>query len=358
MNAGKGDGPVLPRFYLRHGLPGGTVRCAYHRTLIDGTDRYTRGNGSDWSWTATGGVPESEVPVDWSGDWLVTTAPVATLTRTRRGDRRRDGWTKRDTPEYSGPVPGDIGQLHVDLPERPDPATVAHHVVHDAAHACWQCRQFVAHYEPKWTPGPDVTEHQDLTGFAPLPGQLPPTVDISAWRFPPTETPGRRLFSDGKVDAVTPQWVVDDPSALAVFGQGAAHLLRGRLTGFRSAVGTVLANDPRVGSFYDFHGSRDYQGFSVTVRVPWETHRIRIERVKPTSRSRKTQPVQRDVWAIEQRLDIAVPEALPAPNLADAVATWDEAVAREVARFFPYGDVAACDHCEGRGWVARPGGGA
>lgn len=349
---------TIPRFYLRHALPDGTARCAYHRSLVDGTERRTYGGEDSWTWSATG-AGDTPIDAEWSDDWLITTAPIATLTRRRPGPRRDDGWTKREQSDYEGPIPPDADDKHADKPERPAAAEVAHYAEHDAQHACWTCREFIAHYTRNWAPGPDLVEHQDLTGFAPLPGEPPPQIDTSTWRYPPVGTPGRGLLSAGRVEPATPRWIVADPSALAVFGQGAAHLLPGRLTGLRSAVGSALAKHPNIGSFNDFHGSgTTHRGFSVTVRIPWETHRTRTEHVKPTPRSRKTQPVQRDVWAIEQRLDIVVPDAFPAASLAEALASWDEAVEHELARFFPYGDVAACDHCAGRGYVARPTGGA
>lgn len=359
-------GPTLPRFYLRHDLPDDTARYAYHRDLIDGAAKRDAWDRSDpaagWSWSAVwdnGTDDAGPCDVEWSGDWLISTDPIAELTRRRPGPRRRDGWSKRPAAEYGGPAPGDPAKLHAAAPEQPEPEWVQHYAEHDAEHACWQCRQFTAHYEPRYVEGDEVVEHQDLTGFELLPGGTPPAIDTSAWRYPPRAMPGRGAFSSDEVKLSHPEWTVDDPSVTAVFGRTAEHLMRGRLTGLRSAVGAALAGHPRVTNFHDWHDSNrsGCKGFSVRVRVPWETHRTRTEHVKDTPRSRKTHPVQRDVWAIEKDLQIEVPDAVMASNLADAIAGWDDVVERQLARFFPYGDVAACDHCEGRGYVARPGGG-
>lgn len=363
MSAQQTD-PVLPRFYLQHTLPDGTARYAYHADLIEQSGRDRWGStkpGSGWTWGAVARDGSDEIPcgIEWSGDWLIADQRIDTLTRRKPGPRIRAGWAKRETADYGGPAPGDPVKLHAAAPEQPEQAWIDHYAEHDAQHACWKCRQFVAHYEPAWQQGPEVVEHQDLSGVELLPGGMPPRIDVEQWRHRPTGSQSGGPFSGNRVQPADPQWTVDDPSALVVFGQGAAHLLPGRLSGFRSAVAAVLSNHPRVGKFYDWHGPRSAtgrHGFEVTVRVPWETRRTRTEHVKPTPRSRKTVPVQRDVWAIEQSVQIEVPDAIAAPNLAAAIAAWDDEVERTVARFFPYGDVAACDHCQGRGYVARPTG--
>lgn len=320
---------VTPSYYLVHPTPVGQ-RYAYPRSLIPlaVVDRYA-------SWPPT--TPESLTVSEPAGTgltagkhWLITDAPIVELRREQAAPRVLDGWMKRDQPSMDGPVSPDMKNAFDAAPQRPGDAEVAHFAEHDAAHACWVCAVFAATYGHHFIAGEPVITSERLDGWLPLSAEMDPDPDQ--------------------------QWAVDDPSLLAIYGAHTAHLWPGSLPGLRKAIAERLKTHPMVSNFYDWHesGFQGFRGFSITVRVPWETHRRETKNEKhPGYPRRKARPVTRDVWAMTVDVKLAVSAGLHAPTKAAALDGFDASVERVLARFFPFGlNPRACDHCGGTGRVS------
>lgn len=317
---------VVPTYYLVHETPVGT-RYAYPLAGVNLVEhRYQRGSWAAESLTVT---DPATALVQTVGDWLISDMPLVELRRERPGHRVEDGLEKRDAPSVEGPVSPDLLAAFEAAPDRPSSADAEHYAEHEAAHACWQCRVYSVTYRTRYVPGEPIVDTQRFDDWRPLPGDVDP-------------------------DPARP-WTVRDSSTLAVYGAHTAHLWPGHLGGLRAAVAEQLQAHRYVVDFHDWHGnsSRDYRGFSITVRVPWETHRRKTTVEKdPRYPRRKAREVTRDDWAISAREMHEVPAGVFGLTKADAIAAFDAAVEREVRRFLPFGmNPRACNHCDGMGWV-------
>lgn len=318
---------LLPRYYLRHDTPAGP-RFAYPASGIDGTEirGYRPDIGNGWTWTVT--TPHSAAA--WSGSWLIADQPIHVLSRHRPGSRVRDGWIKRTEPSSSRPMPPEAAARFADAPERPAAEQAAHYVEHEAEHACWECAEFHAFYGAHHVQGPDVVEVQTFDAWQPLDAQLDQHPDQT--------------------------WTVTDGSLLAIYGAHTAHLWPGYLTDLQEAVVAALNEHPLIGEVN--HWTHKRGEISATVKVPFEPRRTRTTNEKDhRNPRRKPRPVTREVWGMERRTELHITDRVHGTSKADAVARWDDVVAREVARFVPHGrHSAVCGTCDGVGLVVTDGG--
>lgn len=311
---------VTPSYYLVHDTPVG-ARYAYPLTLVSLAKRSY--SSAPWEVGGTTIAEPSSTSFEVRGDWLVADAPIVWLRRESPGPLVRDGWKKTAALDSQGPVSPDLAAAFASLPEQPTPQDVAHFVEHDAAHACWQCRVFSAAYEARYVSSDPVVETQSFDGWLPLPGDIDPA---------PSRT-----------------WQVDDTSLLSIYGRHTAHLWPGVLLGLREPVIERLKAHPLVSTVIDSIS----KGATLWVRIPWETPKSRVTHVKPYGK-RKTVAKTVPVYAMETRLEMQFPDGISATTKASAVDSFDAAVDRQVERVLPFGeDPAACDHCEGLGWVRR-----
>jgi hypothetical protein len=326
----------FPRYYLAHETPEGP-RYAYpikgiglfNREHRPNLDDLLAGVGSTGKPVISVAQPEG-AHLAARGSWLISDAPLVSLTRALPGRSVRAGWVKRDAIVEESPVAPELTAAFEAATSYPEPEFVAHYDEHQAPHACWRCRVFGVVYRQNFKPGPDMVEIEGFAGWAPLSGEPDLYPDL--------------------------EWTVRDSSLLAIYGAHTAHLWPGELTGLRTEVGKRLKAHPSVDKFYDWHGHRSadrhqYFGFSIDVVVPWETPKTKTTYEVPP-RKRKAVPVTRPVYAMRVPVQLDVPLGVFAASKAEAVAGFDAAVDAQVARFFPYGNrPVACEHCHGTGQV-------
>jgi hypothetical protein len=212
----------------------------------------------------------------------------------------------------------------VAAPDIPTDDNVEHWGTHESED-CLRCQVFLAVNERAYTQPPAVNATVDFTAWVPLPGTPDPNPD--------------RL------------WVLDDTSAIAVYGAHTAHLWPGYLPGLRDRVYSLLQADPRVEYVFDSRNHRDqpHGSLQTTVPIKWETPKTSI-RSRTGTRGQKLRgrveipaPI-----AHSARTTVVVPDGVRAATKADAVAAWDSVVARYVGLLVPV-DVVACNHCDGHG---------
>lgn len=117
------------------------------------------------------------------------------------------------------------------------------------------------------------------------------------------------------------------------------HLFAGHMGGFRAAMTEAVKAMPRVRYCHDTGG-----GLDVTVEVAYSPPRTR----QAALGHRRRKVAVPDLAT--RHLHFTVPEQVPGENRAQAAAEWDR-LAAELRAEVESATVAACAHCDGRGYV-------
>lgn len=311
---------MLPPYYLTHETPAGR-RYAYPRP------------GRDADYGLMFPIAAS-TPVEWStvsgsvvqrGDWLISTKPMEQVTVTWQPPDEPGPWVKR-TEAPDDPI---ARQAWVHAPEAPSISDVEHFRSYgcDDDECCLRCQFLRVMYRRVPVAPPAKSRQFDFSLWRPLPGD----VDM----YP------------------AQQWVVDEPSLLAVFGKHTAHMWPGAVPGFREAVKKALEGHPRVEHVFEDRARLRPGTYEVVSRIPWEKPRTvlrdRYGRAGRKLRGREQVP---SPIAHTSRVTLNVAEGLHASSKARAVGSWDAEIERVVGRFLP-ADVVACDRCDGHGHLLR-----
>lgn len=311
---------LLPRYYLRHETPTG-LRLAYPVPDLEGYPRsYYPKELPVVEWS----TPE-EIPIVRSGSWLIAPEPLTLVTATWLPHPTVGPYVKTETP----PTDPMEHAAWAAAPNEPDPKKVTAVESCGCDDDCSRCTVFRMVYVRSWQQPPPVEQVIDFASYQPLPGDIDPD-------------PGR-------------DWVVDDNSLLAVYGEHTAHLWPGQLPGFRERIYELLKGDPRVRHVFDSERHRDQPRGSLqtTVEIPWEKPRTAL-RSRYGRSGRKLQGKEQVPQPIAHTATTAirVPSGLRAPHKAAAIYKWDLATADYLAALIPV-DVVTCDRCDGHGHLLR-----
>jgi hypothetical protein len=305
----------LPSDYLTHDTPAGP-RFAYPRPQLEDYPSHWQDKPA-----VTWATPdESWVTIVEVGSWLVADTPVRVVTASWLPPTRPGPWRKTTDP----PLDPYARPAWDAAPEVPPAEEVEHHDTH-LVETCLRCELFrVLHDRPR-VQSPPETRTVDFTSWVPLPGAPDPDPDK--------------------------QWVLNDSSAVAVYGAHTAHLWPGYLPGFRDRVYELLQADPRVQYVFDAKNHRDQTPGSLQTTVPirWDTPKTSI-RSRTGARGQKLrgreeipQPI-----AHSARTTLVVPTGVSGATKAEALARWDSEIARYVGLLVPV-DVVTCNRCDGHG---------
>jgi hypothetical protein len=144
-----------------------------------------------------------------------------------------------------------------------------------------------------------------------------------------------------------PQWVAQLPHALTERPEY-WHLFPGHIPGLVSHLMNVFKGMPRVE--HVFHNFQNTPGVYVSLRVPYDEPRTEWRAYT----GRKGQPLKsgRNVpVAVSRSLTLPIPDRIAAGTYDEALALWEQQV-EHWTRVVEEASVAACSHCDGKGFVA------
>lgn len=277
------------------------------------------------------GWPSSRPAVLWSDEgnagvavadgWLVATEELRRVVASWQPDDVPGPWVKRpDEPADPWNV-----SLWADSPDVPSVEALAHLDECDDE-GCLRCNMFRVVYTRRRVQPPREFRDFDFTGWTALRGELD--------------------------DQPAVEWVVDDPSVLAVFGRHTAHLWPGRIPGLREEVVRRLKADGRAEYVFDHPhtASKLRPGeVEVTTRILWESPRT-VLRDRYGARGQKLHGKERVPQPIAHsyRSTRRVPDGLSGDCKRRAVEQWEPVIEQWVGLFIPV-DVVACNRCDGHG---------
>lgn len=269
----------------------------------DGRWLYHLPKPKDFPFTVSGVFADGQPMEKLHGDWWATGQEAVRLTITGQPSPKTVGYRLTDPTAESVRYPA---TLTVD--------EWAERRGHDA--------------ETLWTLYANVTEDQPL-----LEHVYDGPVMVLEGREPPG--PGE------------PQWIANLPHAL-VERPEYKHLFPGRIPGLRDYLHRVIERTPRVK--YCFNGYQGYTGLHILISVPYDEPRTEFRR-DTSKRTGKPLKTGRTVpVTVERRIQLPVPTDVHADTYEQALAAWEEQTAYWV-RQVEEASVAACSHCDGKGYV-------
>ncbi|MGP3737976.1 hypothetical protein ACTWJ9_33235 (plasmid) [Streptomyces sp. GDS52] len=143
-----------------------------------------------------------------------------------------------------------------------------------------------------------------------------------------------------------PQWVAQLPHVLTERPEY-RHLFPGHIPGLLSHLMRVFKGMPRVE--HVFHNFQDRPGVYVSVRVPYDEPRTEWRAYT----GRKGQPLKsgRNVHVtVSRSLTLPIPDRVAADTYDQALALWEQQVEHWTG-VVEAASVAACSHCDGKGYV-------
>lgn len=144
-----------------------------------------------------------------------------------------------------------------------------------------------------------------------------------------------------------PKWIADLPHMLAERAEY-RHLFPGHIPGLVDRMMRVFETMPRVE--HVFLNFQNQSGVYVSLRVPYDEPRTEWRaytgRNGQKLKSGRTVPVR-----VARSLTLPIVDRVAADSYADALTAWEQQVAYWTG-VVESASVAACSHCDGRGYVA------